>query len=284
MALLKTLNYLSFPGGLANEFPIDEALTSTKEHGYAGLELCVADSGVLTLEATESECRSIRARAEAAGVALPSLCSGVYWDRSLGDTDPSKRERARDDALRMVRIAHWLGAKTLLLIPGAVDVFFLPNRLVQPYDEVWANAVAGLRAVAPEAERLGVKIGLENVWNKFLLSPMEMMRFLDEVGSQAVGSYLDVGNVLPFGYPEQWIRILGSRIVGVHFKDFRRSVGTVEGFVDLLEGDVDWPAVVQAMRDVGYSGHVAAELIPGYRHHPMVRIAAASRAMDAILS
>lgn len=126
-------------------------------------------------------------------------------------------------------------------------------------------------------------MGLENVWNKFLLSPVEMRTFLAQFDSPWVGAYLDVANILPYGYPEQWIRILDSQLVGVHFKDFRRAVGTVEGFVDLLEGDVDWPEVMAALRDVGYSGPVAAELIPNYRLAPEVRVANASRAMDAIL-
>jgi L-ribulose-5-phosphate 3-epimerase len=281
--MLKTLNYLSFPGGLANAYPIDDAIESAREHGFDGLELCVGDSGVLTLDATEGQCRGIAEAARAKGIALPSVCSGLYWSRALGDSDPSARRQAEDDVRKMLQIAAWLGAQTLLVIPGAVDVFFLPDRPAQRYDEVWKNAVEGLRRLAPEAERLGVRIGLENVWNKFLLSPIEMAHFLEECGSEWVGSYLDVGNVLPFGFPEQWIRILGKRIVGVHFKDFRRSVGTVDGFVDLLEGDVNWPEVVAALRDVGYDGHVAAEMIPVYAHYPMRRISAASHAMDSIL-
>lgn len=92
--------------------------------------------------------------------------------------------------------------------------------------------------------------------------PLEMRDFLDKVGSEYVGSYFDVGNVLPFGYPEQWIRILGKRIRKVHFKDFRRSVGTPDGFVELLTGDVDYPAVTEAFREIGYDGWVTAEIIP----------------------
>jgi len=282
--VLKTLNYLSFPGGLENAYPLDQAIRDARNLGFQGLELCVGDSGVLTLNATEDECRAIAASAKDEGLELPSLCSGLYWERSLGDSEPAKRERAGNDIRRMLDIARWLGAKTLLVIPGAVDVFFLPDREPQSYDEVWKRAAEGLRELAGDAERAGVRIGIENVWNKFLLSPIEMLHFLDECDSEWTGAYLDVGNVLLYGYPEQWIRILGDRLVGVHFKDFRRSVGTVEGFVDLLEGDVDWPAVVSALREVGYTGHVAAEMIPGYRHHPMRRIAAASAAMDAILA
>ncbi len=201
----------------------------------------------------------------------------------MGDADPASRAQAVDDLRRMVRIAARLGAKTLLTIPGAVEVFFLPDRPIQPYDEVMRNAREGLRQVLPDAERHQVKLGIENVWNKILLSPEEMAAFIDSFGSPWIGAYLDVANVLPFGFPEQWLRMLRHRVVGVHFKDFRKSVGTADGFVDLLEGDVNWAEVMAALGEIGYAGSVAAEMIPGYRQHPIVRVANASHAMDAIL-
>jgi len=107
-----------------------------------------------------------------------------------------------------------------------------------------------------------VALCIENVWNKFLLSPLEMRDFIDSFNSEMVGAYFDVGNVLLTGYPEHWIRILESRIKRVHVKDFRRSVGTVDGFVDLLEGDVDFQAVKEALSDIGYDGYVTAEMLP----------------------
>ncbi|RPJ45010.1 MAG: sugar phosphate isomerase/epimerase, partial [Chloroflexi bacterium] len=108
----------------------------------------------------------------------------------------------------------------------------------------------------------GVTICIENVWNKFLLSPLEMKGFIDSFGSPCVGSYFDVGNVLLTGYPDQWIRILGPRIRRVHIKDFKKSVGTAAGFCDLLEGDVDFDAVKKALSGIQYSGYVTAEIIP----------------------
>ncbi len=283
MSLLKGLNAWSLPGGLEGTLAPEDAIAKAKTHGFEALELCVASEGALGLETTEARCREIVEVAADAGVALPSVASGTYWGRSIGDPDPATSAAALEDLRRLVRIAGWLGAKTLLTIPGAVDVFFAPDRPVQPYEAVHANALKGLQAVAPEAEDAGVRLGVENVWNRFLMSPLEMRGLIDEVGSPAVGAYLDVANVLPFGYPDQWLRVLGPRIVGVHFKDFRRAVGTAEGFVDLLEGDVDWPAVMAAIEAIGYDGPVVAEMIPLYRHHPEVRVANASRAMDAIL-
>ena len=282
--LLKTLNAFSLPGGLTGELDPLEAIRMARENGYEALELCVSQDGPFGLDLSEARGREIRAEAEAQGIALPSIASGLYWSRSLGDADAGARAQAEEDLRAMIRIASWIGARTLLIIPGAVDVFFLPERAAQPHDEVLRNAEAGLRAVLPFAEEQGVRLGIENVWNRLFLTATELRDFIDRIGSPMLGSYFDVGNALPFGYPEDWIRTLGHRIVGVHFKDFRRAVGTVEGFVDLLEGDADWPAVIAALNETGYDGPVAAELIPAYRHYPMVRVANASRAMDAILS
>jgi len=281
--LLKSINYWSFPGGLEGLLDVFEAIQLAKEHRFQAIELAIGEEGSLSLNTTEAECQRIVAHAREQGIELQSVASGLYWSRNLASANSEEQEQARHDLGKMIRITSWLGAKTLLTIPGAVDVFFLPERPVQPYDEVLHLATEGLRAVLPQAEEHGVRLGIENVWNKFLLSPTEMAAFIDSFGSKHIGAYFDVGNVLPFGYPEQWLRILGKRVVGIHFKDFRRSVGTADGFVDLLEGDVSWPDVMKAIHDIGYVGPIAAEMIPGYKHHPMVRIANTSNAMDAIL-
>jgi hexulose-6-phosphate isomerase len=127
-------------------------------------------------------------------------------------------------------------------------------------------------------------MGIENVWNKFLLSPQETAAFIDQFNSQYIGAYVDVANLMRVGHPQDWLRHLGHRVVGIHFKDYRVSVGTIDGFVDLLEGDVNWPEVMSAIREIGYDGPIPCEMIPQYRHCPEVRIANASNAMDAILA
>jgi len=155
-----------------------------------------------------------------------------------------------------------------------------------PYDLAYERAHAFIAAALPLAAQHRVHLAIENVWNKFLLSPLEMRAFVDSFGSEWVGSYLDIGNVLATGYPEHWIPILGPRLRRVHFKDFRRAVGTIHGFVELLSGDANWPAIVAALRAAGYSGWIAAEMIPPvpfYQHHPEVLITNTARAMEAIL-
>jgi hexulose-6-phosphate isomerase len=128
-----------------------------------------------------------------------------------------------------------------------------------------------------------VAIGIENVWNGFLLSPLEMRAFVDSFASPWVFAWYDVGNTLAFGRPEHWIRILDRRIRRLHVKDYRRAVGTAAGFVDLLAGDVEWPAVMAALRAIGYRGWCTAELGP-YRHAPQVLIGNTARALAAILA
>ena len=140
--------------------------------------------------------------------------------------------------------------------------FFLPEAEVVDYDICYQRACKAIRQILPTAEETGVALCIENVWNKFLLSPLEMRDFIDGFDSDVVGVYFDVGNVLLTGYPEHWIRILGHRIKRVLVKDYKRSVGTVEGFVDLLEGDVDFKAVQTALADIDYDGYVTAEMLP----------------------
>ncbi len=282
--ILKSINYWSFPGGLDGTLPVKDFFQQAKDNGFSAVELAIGEPGsALGTDATKEDCFKIVELAKTIGVELPSVASGLYWGRNLADAEASNRKAAKEDLERMLRITSWLGAKTLLTIPGAVDVFFLPDRPKLTYEHVWTHATEGLKSVLPVAEEVQVRIGIENVWNKFLMSPQEMSMFLDQFDSPMIGSYFDVGNVLAFGFPEDWIHHLGSSIVGVHFKDFRVNVGTIDGFVDLLEGDVHWPDVMAALRAINYDGPVVAEMIPGYKFHPMVRIGNTSRAMDAIL-
>jgi L-ribulose-5-phosphate 3-epimerase len=280
--LLKSLNYWSVPGGLENTADLFAFIDLASRHGFPAVEMAIGRKGALHLQSTQADCAELLKYAAEKRVKVASVASGLYWENSLGDSEPRKRAQAAEELRQMILIAGWLGAPTLLVIPGSVDVFFMPQRLPQKYDEVYEWASEGLRALLPLAEQMGVRLGIENVWNKFLLSPMEMAAFVDQFRSPWIGAYVDVGNILLYGYPEQWLRMLGKRVLGVHLKDFKRGVGTVDGFVDLLEGDVNWPEVASAICEIGYEGPIVAEMIPCYTHHSDVRIANTSRAMDAI--
>ncbi|MGQ9513684.1 MAG: sugar phosphate isomerase/epimerase family protein [Thermoproteota archaeon] len=213
----------------------------------------------------------------AMGMEISSLASGLLWSSSLTSEDAANRKRARNIVRKQIEAASALGTDAILVIPGAVDVFFIPGGEVVQYDKVYERLRDAIQDLLPYAEKYGVTIGLENVWNKFFLSPVDSFK------SKYVGIFFDTGNVMPFGYPEQWIRILGQKIKRVHVKDFRRAVGTIEGFVDLLEGDVNWPEVTRALNEVGYDSYLIAEMIPLYKHYPMARIRNTSTALDYIL-
>lgn len=255
-------SYWMFEGGLEASLPVADAMAQAKDLGFDAIELCIGSQGVLTHETTEAQCQEIVARAKDQGIEIASVASGESWGCSPSDDDPAVRARIVAFTKQALQVTKWLGTDAYLFVPGAVDVFFLEDSPVVPYDVCYERAKEAVTQLVPTAEKLGVTIGIENVWNKFLLSPLEMRDFIDSFGSKAVGSYFDAGNVLLTGYPDQWIRILGSRIVRVHVKDFKKSVGTAEGFVDMLEGDVDFEAVKTTLAEVGYDGYVTAEMLP----------------------
>jgi hexulose-6-phosphate isomerase len=254
-----------------------------KMAGFEAVEAALSGAGELGLSTTEKEAKDIVKAARDAGIRISSLATGLFWGKPLSSDDPKVRAEALDIANRLIETAAWLEAGAVLLIPGAVDVFFDPSAAVVNYDTVYKRATDSISLLIPQAEAAKVVIGIENVWSKFLVDPFAMRSFIDQFNSAWVGSYFDVGNSMLVGYPEQWVRILGKRIKRVHLKDFRRSVGTADGFVDLLSGDVNWPEVMRALREVGYRGPLTAEMIPIYKHSPEVLIENTSRAMDAIL-
>ncbi|MEF3302643.1 sugar phosphate isomerase/epimerase family protein [Paenibacillus sp. GYB003] len=275
----KGINQWSFPDGMSAA----ACMKLARRAGFDGIELALAETGPLSLESGAREIAELRRIADSEGLDIASLASGLGWTYPLTSSDKSVRSKAGDIVKRQLEVAFELRADTILVVPGAVGVDFIPGSAVTDYDVAYDNALEALTALASEAEAANVAIGVENVWNKFLLSPLEMRTFLDSIGSDFVGAYLDVGNTVLTGYPEHWIKILNRRIKKVHFKDFRRSGAGLSAFVDLLAGDVDFPLVTEKLREVGYSGYAIAEMIPPYRHYPEQIVFNTSGAMDAIL-
>ncbi len=255
-------SYWIFDGGLDGSLPISSAMEQTSKLGFEAIELGIASQGVLTHNTTQAECEEIVREAEKHGLEISGVASGESWTTSPTANDEDVRKKIINFTQKALQVTQWLGTDAYLFVPGAVEVFFLPEAEVIPYDVCYQRASEAISQLVPVAEKLGVAIAVENVWNKFLLSPLEMREFIDNFNTSQVGVYFDVGNVLLSGYPDQWIRILGSRIKRVHIKDFKRSVGTADGFVDLLEGDVDFEAVKQALSEINYDGYVTAEMIP----------------------
>ncbi|MBM3495701.1 MAG: sugar phosphate isomerase/epimerase [Armatimonadetes bacterium] len=258
---------------MPSDWTLDEAFAAAKKAGFDTIEINLADSGELAPDTTEAQARSIAARAREAGIELSSLSTGLGWAYPFTDPDPQKARKGIANTAAQVRIAAWMGLDAVLCVPGMVT----PE---VSYDVAYERAQAALRELEPVAAENRVVIGVENVWNKFLLSPIEMARFVDEIGSPWVQVYFDVGNVLVYGYPQQWIRILGSRIKKVHVKDFRANIGNITAFANPLQGDVPWPGVRAAFADTGYDDVVTAE-VEGYRHHPSLGLRHIAEALRA---
>ena len=279
----KSISIWSFYGN----WNFEEKLRLARAAGFEGFEIDLSENGPVNLESTAADLRAVGALVEKCGVALSGLATGLYWGANACSEDPAVRQKAAAILEKQIECASALGIDAILVVPGAVGVDFIPGGEVVPYELAYERAKEFIRAAIPAAEKAGATICIENVWNKFLLSPLEMKAFIDSFGSERVGSYLDVGNTLATGYPEHWISALGPRIRRVHFKDYRRAVGGADGFCDLLSGDVNWAGVMKELKAAGYQGWVAAEMIPPvpfYKQCPEVLIHNTSRAMDAIFA
>lgn len=254
-----------------------------KDAGFDGVELALAEDGAVTLTSTKEDILAIKEMAKETGIELYSVASGLYWTYNYTSENEENRQKAKEITKRQLEIASWLGCDTILVVPGAVNVAFEPQSEIVEYDVAYERALSTLKELAPVSESLKVSIAIENVWNKFLLSPLEMRDFIDKINSPYVGSYFDVGNVLYCGYPQHWIKILGGRIKKVHFKDYRRNVGSLDGFVDLLAGDVDYINVKKSLDSIGYDNWVTAEMLPPYAQYPETILYNTSNSMDKIL-
>jgi hexulose-6-phosphate isomerase len=198
----------------------------------------------------------IQAR-NATGLVIPSVCGAKHWEAPLSHPDPKVREEGLSALKLTLEDAKAYGADTILLVPGRV------NETVS-YDQCWNRTVEEIKKAIPLAEKLKVKIAVENVWNNFLLSPMEAARYVDQFQTHYVGFYFDCGNVLTYGWPEQWIKILGTRIAKIHIKEYSRKIaekqGRSAGFdVKLQEGDVNWIAIMKALDEIGYKDWTTVE-------------------------
>jgi L-ribulose-5-phosphate 3-epimerase len=223
-----------------------EKFQSAKEAGFDGIEV------MSHLDRNEV----LKAR-DATGIPIPSVCGAMHWKYLLSDPDPKVRESGAEALMVSLEDANAYGADTVLLVPGRVTE-------AVSYDECWNRSVEEIRKAIPLAEKLNVKIAIENVWNNFLLSPLEAANYVDQFKSPAVGFYFDCGNILAYGWPEQWIKTLGKRIAKIHIKEYSRKIadsqGRSKGFeVKLMEGDVNWPAVMKALDETGYNGWATIE-------------------------
>ena len=165
-------SYWMFEGGLEAKRPIAEAMQEARDLGFDAIELCIGSHGVLTHKTTQAQCRQIVETAQKIGIEIAGVASGESWGSSPSANDPAVRAKIIDFTKSALQVTQWLGTDAYLFVPGAVDVFFLPDAQVIPYDVCYQRAADAVQQLLPTAEKLGVALGIENVWNKFLLSPL----------------------------------------------------------------------------------------------------------------
>jgi L-ribulose-5-phosphate 3-epimerase len=206
-------------------------------------------------EADAGKAEEIKKAADSAGIRIDSVMNMDHWKYPLSSSDGEAVEKSLAGMRTSLHNAKLWGSDAVLLVPAVVDAR-------TSYHDAWQRSQKQIRTLIPLAEELKVTIAIEEVWNKFLLSPLEMAKYIDEFQSPWIKAWFDVGNVVLYGYPQDWIHTLGKRIVKVHLKDFKRKEDGY-AWVNLGEGDVDWSAVRQAFADIGYSGSVITELDGG---------------------
>lgn len=273
----KSINIGAAPGNL--EFT--DKIRLIKDAGFEAVEINQVEEGFLSLQSTQSEVEKARDIVLKAGLEVASVLAGLFWKYPLSSGKLEVRQKGEEVLAKAIQMTNWLGTDALLVVPGVVQADWAASEIVS-YDDVYQRSQESIRKNLARAEKAGVSICVENVWNKFLLSPLEMKRFVEEFKSPYVRVYFDVGNVLINGFPEMWIRILGKLIKRIHLKDFKLVVGNINGFCNLLEGDVNWPEVIKALKEVGYDSYLTAELGP-YRYYPEVLLYHTSLSIDKIL-
>lgn len=257
-------------GMIVEKLPLVDKFKLVKDAGFDGIEF----NSPLEFSVAEL----IEAK-EKTGIELPSTVNKDHWSKPLSHPDESVRLACINSVTKSLEETNALGGDTVLVVPGVVNENI-------PYEQAYNTALASIRMLIPAVERTGIKIGLENVWSNFILSPVEARRFVDDINHPLIGWYFDIGNILRYGWPEQWITTLNDRIVKLHVKEFSRDImntkGLRDGFnVELLEGDINWPLVMKAVNDIGYKGGwITAEVGGGDRKH----LKKISEQMDKILS
>lgn len=264
--LKKSLVY----GMIEEDLSILDKFKLVKDLGFDGVELNSPndfDTGEI-LEAKEES-----------GIELPSVINSDHWSKPLSDPDPSVRGACIKSVATSLQDVKDYGGDTVLVVPGVV------NDKVS-YEKAYYQSQASIRELIPYAEKTGIQIALENVWNNFILSPLEAKRFIDEINHPLVGWYFDIGNILRYGWPEHWIETLQSRIMKLHMKEYSKEImkneGLWKGFdVELMEGDNNWPVVIKALNAIGYRGNwITAEVDGGDRN----RLRDVSQRMDKIIN
>src|SRR5216117_199740 len=226
---------------------------------YADRFKLVRDAGFEVVQALtepdEGKAEAMKQAADAVNIRIDSVMNVDHWRYPLSASDPAVVEKSLAGMRTSLQNAKLWGSDAVLLVPAVVN----PQT---SYRDAWSRSQKEIRKLLRLAEELKIVIAIEEVWNKFLLSPLEMSAYIKEFQSPWIQAWFDVGNVLLYGYPQDWIRTLGKSIAKVHLKDFKRRENGYE-WVNLGDGDVDWEAVREAFRQIGYAGSAITELKVG---------------------
>jgi hexulose-6-phosphate isomerase len=237
----KTLWKKAFMLGGLSEGPALPVFQRLKQAGFEGVEL---------ISPNKLDLQDVLAARDETGLIIHGVSGSRHWRDTLADPDPDVVARGMDGIRQEFADCKAYGGTTVLVVPAVV------NKKIH-YREAYERSQQNIRKLIPDAEKHGIKIAIEEVWNKFLLSPVEFARYIDEFGSPWVGAYFDVGNIVEYGYPEEWIRELGKRILKVHVKEYAKQ----KRFdYRLGEGEIDWNAVRLALIEAGYEGWITAEV------------------------
>jgi hexulose-6-phosphate isomerase len=283
-AMKKSINLWAFP--YPDRMNLRECLQLAKDAGFDGIELNYDLENDLSPRSGPKQYEAIRKMAEEIGIAISGVCSFLYWPYSLTDNEPARRNRGFELAGKMIEAAHFLGTENLLVVPGAVHIPWRADHTPVSNDVCDRRAKEAVSRLVPIAEERKVNLNIENIFfNGYLMAPSEMNAFVDSFSSPRVRVHFDTGNIMLFQFPEHWVPILGKRIQNIHFKEFTKK-GTdhsLESFRPLLDGTTNWPAVMEALEQVGYEGYVTFEYFHPFAHYPEALIHQTSDALDRIL-
>jgi L-ribulose-5-phosphate 3-epimerase len=280
----KSINLWTFP--YPDKMSLRRCLQIAKDAGFDGIELNYDLESDLSPKSGTKEFTEIRHMAEQIGIEISGLCSFLFWPYPLTSNDPAERARGMELAGKMTRAAHDLGTENLLVVPGAVHMPWREDHDPTPNDVCDKRAREAIAKLLPQAEKLKVHLNMENIFfNGFLMSPMEMVEFVDSFSSEFVRVHFDTGNIMEYQFPEHWIPILGERIKNVHLKEYTKK-GTdhsLETFRPLLDGTTNWPAVLEAFDRVGYDGYLTFEYFHPYSHFPEALVYQTADSLDRML-
>ena len=280
----KSINLWAFP--YPERMNLRECMQLAKDAGFDGIELNYDLENDLSPKNGTKEFEAVRKMADEIGIAISGVCSFLFWPYPLTSNDPNERSRGMELAAKMTQCAHDLGTENLLVVPGAVHMPWREDHDPTPNDVCDRRAREAIGKLVPMAEKLKVHLNMENIFfNGYLMSPEEMISFVDSFDSEFVKVHFDTGNIMLFQFPEHWIRILGDRIQNVHLKEFTKK-GTdhsLESFRPLLDGTTDWPKVIEAFEGTGYRGYLTFEYFHPYPHYPEALIYQTNDSLNRML-